>query len=74
MSIENHLSDGKFWMWFWLGALGFVTAQTIVMAVFGWLSSVVAVSIMSIEALYFGVGAAIQATLSMRKADPKDEL
>lgn len=68
------MSDGRFWMKFWVGVLVFVTIQTVVIGVMGQLGSVVAVSIMSVEALYFCVGAGFQATLGMRKADPKDPL
>lgn len=68
------MSDGRFWMWFWIAVLVLVTVQTVIIGVMGQLGSVVAVSIMSIEALYFGVGAGFQATLSMRKADPKDPM
>ena len=71
---KSDFRDGQTWMRIWIGVLVFVTLQTIVMAVFGWLSSVIAVSIMSIEALYFAVFACFQSTLGMRKADPEDPM
>lgn len=60
-------------MWAYIGFAVFVTIQIVVFAKMGILFNEVAISIMSIEALYFAVGGGLQATFSMRKADPKDE-
>ena len=67
------LGSGRFWMWFWTGWVAFVFVQSIVIAIW-FLDSVRAVNMMSIEALMLACGAGFQATLGMRKADPKDPL
>jgi hypothetical protein len=67
--------SGRVWMWIWIaGVGGGITIQTVCLALAGELDSNWAISLMSIEGLYGMVGAGFQASLSMRKADPKDPL
>jgi hypothetical protein len=67
------LGSGKFWMGFW-------TVVLVVMILWGaatfiwWSTSVRNLNALSIVALWLACGAGFQATLSMRKADPDDDL
>jgi hypothetical protein len=67
------LGSGRFWMWFWLGTLAVVMAWGAVTFLF-LMDSVRNLNALSIAALWLAGGAGVQATLSMRKADPDDPL
>jgi hypothetical protein len=73
MNLQEYLSDGRFWMRLWVGvfALSFVWG---VLTVFFWLDSVRNLNLISVVALVLAGAAGVQATLGMRKADPKDPL
>lgn len=71
MSLEEYVSDGAFWMKFWLVSLGFVLLWG-VGTILWWSNSIVNLNLLSIFALILGCAAAFQSSLGMRKADPKD--
>jgi hypothetical protein len=63
--------SSRFWMYVWLVAAVLVLVQSGLTITF-WLDSIRAVNMMSVEALILAVTAGLQATLTMRKADPDD--
>ena len=63
--------SSRFWMWVWIVAAVLVLIQSALTVTF-WLDSIRAVNTMSVEALVLAVTAGLQATLTMRKADPDD--
>lgn len=67
------LGSGRFWMVFWLAALGVVAVWGVLTFLF-WLDSVPNLNALSIAALLIAVGAGFQSTLAMRKADKNDPL
>lgn len=67
------LGSGRFWMWFWLTILTLVLVWGVVTVVW-FLDSVKNLNMLSIVALWLAAMAGVQATLGMRKADPKDPL
>lgn len=63
--------SGKFWMAFWLVTLGVIlTWGGLTLAL--WMDSVANLNMLSIAALVLAVGAGLQSTLAMRKADRRD--
>lgn len=67
------IGSGQFWMRLWLAAFAVVGAWA-VLTVFLWLDSVRNLNLMSVAALVLACAAGVQATLGMRKIDPKDPL
>jgi len=67
------LGSGKFWMWFWVTILALVLVWGVVTVIW-FLDSVKNLNMLSIVALWLAAMAGVQATLGMRKADPKDPL
>lgn len=63
--------SSRLWMWVWLVVAAGVLVQSVLVLLF-WLDSIRAVNTMSVEALILAVTGGLQATLAMRKADPKD--
>jgi len=73
MSIKERLGDGRLWMRFWV-ATGVAMGLWGLLTCIFWLDSVRNLNIMTVVGLWIATAAGFQATLSMRKADPKDEL
>lgn len=63
--------NGKVWMAFWLVVLLIMLTWGVLTFLF-WMDSVKNLNALSIVANWLACGAGVQATLSMRKADPKD--
>lgn len=67
------IGSGRFWMFFWI-------ATFISIAIWGgltfafWMNSIPNLNALSIVALMLACGSSIQASLAMRKTDPKDPL
>ena len=68
----NMLRSGKFWMMFWLVILVIFVIWGVLTILF-WRNSVANLNALSIAALLVAVGAGVQSTLAMRKADEHDE-
>ncbi len=66
------IKSGKFWMAVWL-FFGAAIAIWAVITVLFLLDSVRNLSLMSVAALVIAVAAGIQTTLTMRKADARDD-
>ena len=66
-------SSGRFWMTLWTVALTLTLGWTVVTAIF-LMDSVRNLNALSLAALILAAAAGFQATLGMRKADPKDPL
>lgn len=64
--------SGKVWMFFWLLVLFAMMVWGILTFLF-WMDSVKNLNALSIVALWLACGSGSQATLSMRKSDPKDK-
>jgi len=71
--LRPDVGNGKFWMVFWLAMLVLVAIWGILTFIF-WMDSVKNLNALSIMALLLACGASIQASLGMRKTDPKDPL
>jgi uncharacterized RDD family membrane protein YckC len=69
--LEEYVSDGAFWMKFWLAVLAVVLLWGIG-TILWWSNSIVNLNLLSIFALVLACAGAFQASLGMRKADPKD--
>lgn len=69
---EPFWHSGKVWMAFWLVVLVIMLTWGILTFLF-WMDSVKNLNALSIVANWLACGAGVQATLSMRKADPKDK-
>lgn len=63
--------SGRFWLTVWLTG-GAITLVWAVLTELFWLDSTRNLNQLSLFALVLAVGAGIQATLTMRKADPND--
>lgn len=68
----DRLRDGRFWMKFWVTVVALVLIWGVLTFLF-WMDSVRNLNAMSIVALWLAACAGVQATLSMRKADPEDQ-
>lgn len=66
-------SSGRFWMTLWAVVLTLTLGWTVVTAIF-LMDSVRNLNALSLAALILAAAAGFQATLGMRKADPKDPL
>ena len=67
------LGSGRFWMWFWTVVLAGMLVWGVLTFVW-WLDSVRNLNAISVVTAWLAVAAGFQATLGMRKADPKDPL
>lgn len=65
--------SGLFWMWFWAAVLAVMGVWAGLTVAF-WLDSVRNLNLLSVAAVLLAPAAGFQATLGMRKADPKDPL
>lgn len=66
-------SDGRFWMFLWTFVLCIMLAWGVATFLW-WMDSVRNLNALSIVAVWLACAAGFQATLGMRKADPKDPL
>jgi hypothetical protein len=64
--------SGTFWLWVWLAVFAVSLAWGVATVLF-WLDSTKNLNLMTIWGLFVAAAAGIQATLTMRKADPKDD-
>jgi hypothetical protein len=66
------LRTGRFWMVFWIAVFATVVVWG-VLTMLLWRNSITNLNALSIAALVIAVGAGLQSTLAMRKADREDD-
>lgn len=73
MGLRRALGSGKFWMRFWLTVFAVMAVWSAATVAF-WLDSVRNVNALSVAAILLAAASGFQATLAMRKSDPRDPL
>lgn len=71
--LRKAVGNGRVWLKVWLTAAAALVIWGLLTFAF-WMDSVENLNAMTVVGLWIAVGACIQASLSMRKADPDDPL